>query len=296
MFKRIRFFIFFICVFVSCSSQRLYAQIPDSSRGEQIMRALAAAYPDWISRVEYRNRDWAVLLRGSWFYYAQGRLLPEELRDRAGDYDPQPFYTYIESLPPWRDPEPEEAERYRDSASRRRENPPRRSTHFYDALWMAHDRNESYDRVKSMRFLSKSVMVHYSIMDELALVEIRILAEAKSNSTIARWIREISTVSGWNWRNIAQTESRSFHAYGAAVDLLPAQTGGLETYWLWTAERNPQWWAVPYARRMHPPEAVIKIFEDNGFIWGGKWMFYDTMHFEYRPEILLLNNFTIKKY
>ena len=23
-------------------------------------------------------------------------------------------------------------------------------------------------------------------------------------------------------------------------------------------------------------------------MWGGEWMFFDTMHFEYRPEVLML--------
>ena len=32
--------------------------------------------------------------------------------------------------------------------------------------------------------------------------------------------------------------------------------------------------------------AIIAIFESEGFIWGGRWWHYDTMHFEYRPEIL----------
>ncbi len=32
----------------------------------------------------------------------------------------------------------------------------------------------------------------------------------------------------------------------------------------------------------------VAAFEDNGFVWGGKWPFFDTMHFEYRPEVLLL--------
>jgi len=31
---------------------------------------------------------------------------------------------------------------------------------------------------------------------------------------------------------------------------------------------------------------IIDIFERRGFIWGGKWSHYDTMHFEYRPELL----------
>ena len=32
--------------------------------------------------------------------------------------------------------------------------------------------------------------------------------------------------------------------------------------------------------------AALEIFERHGFIWGGKWYHYDTMHFEYRPELL----------
>jgi hypothetical protein len=35
------------------------------------------------------------------------------------------------------------------------------------------------------------------------------------------------------------------------------------------------------------PLEIIDIFERHGFIWGGKWYHYDTMHFEYRPELLI---------
>ena len=38
-----------------------------------------------------------------------------------------------------------------------------------------------------------------------------------------------------------------------------------------------------------PPDSFIEAFERRGFVWGGKWFYYDTMHFEYRPEILALN-------
>jgi hypothetical protein len=137
-------------------------------------------------------------------------------------------------------------------------------------------------------------MVHYSILEELALVEERILEAAKTSAEVRQWINRLDTLTGWNWRTIADTQSRSFHAYGAALDLLPRSYGGLQTYWLWTAENYPDWWAVPYERRSHPPEAVIRAFEEYGFIWGGKWLFFDTMHFEYRPEILLLSAMTFK--
>ncbi|MDD9945395.1 MAG: M15 family metallopeptidase [Myxococcales bacterium] len=34
------------------------------------------------------------------------------------------------------------------------------------------------------------------------------------------------------------------------------------------------------------PADVVQAFERHGFIWGGRWYHYDTMHFEYRPELL----------
>jgi hypothetical protein len=258
-------------------------------RAEQVMKALAAAYPDRLGPAELRDGDWAVLLRGVWYYYAEGRLLPEDVRDRAAEYDPQPFYHYLAELPPWKEPSTEDAARFRTMANRRSSNPPKRSHHFYDALWRAASREESYERVKSLRFLGATVMVHYAILEELALVEEKILAAAKTDAEVRAWIGGINSLSGWNWRSIAETESRSFHAYGAAVDILPKSPGGRETYWLWAARKKPEWWTVSYSQRVHPPHAVIKAFESLGFIWGGKWLFFDTMHFEYRPEILILS-------
>jgi hypothetical protein len=250
---------------------------------------LAAAYPGRISRVEFRGGDWALRLQDSWYYYAGGKLLPEALLEKAADYDPQPFYRYLAELPPWKEPDPEDAARFRAMTENRSQNPPRRSQHFFDDLWRAHNRAESYERVKSIRFFGSPVMVHYSIMEELALVEEQIREAAKTDPAVRQWAAGISTLDGWNWRSIADTHSRSFHAYGAAIDILPKSLGGKETYWLWAARTKPDWWNIPYSRRFHPPAGVIRAFESQGFIWGGKWLFFDTMHFEYRPEILLLN-------
>jgi hypothetical protein len=262
---------------------------PEITRAEQVMRALAAAYPRQIERAEFRNNDWAVLMRGTWYYYAGGRILPEDLRENAADFSSQPFYSYPEELPVWRNPTPEEQERYRNTSNNRSANPPRRSPHFFDDLWRAHDRNESYERVKTLRFLGLSTMVHYLILEELSLVEEHIFAAAKTDPQVQAWINSLSSLEGWSWRNIAETQSRSYHSYGLAIDLIPRSWGGRETYWLWTTRTRADWWNVSYNNRFHPPDAVIKAFEKFGFIWGGKWTLYDTMHFEYRPEILLLS-------
>ncbi|MDR2479589.1 MAG: M15 family metallopeptidase [Treponema sp.] len=262
-------------------------------RAEQVMKALAAAYPGRIERAEFRGGDWAVLLQGVWYYYTGGRLLPEELRNQAAEYDPQPFYNYLPDLPAWKDPSPEEAGRLRAVSNNRSRNPPKRSQHFFDALWRAGSRKESYERVKSLRFLGSTVMVHYTILEELAQAEELILARANTDPDVRNWVNSINTLDGWNWRSIADTQSRSFHAYGAAIDILPTSSGGKETYWLWAARTKPEWWNIPYSQRLHPPQPVIQAFESCGFIWGGKWLFFDTMHFEYRPEILLLSGMPV---
>jgi hypothetical protein len=71
------------------------------------------------------------------------------------------------------------------------------------------------------------------------------------------------------------------------VDLLMKAQPGKETYWQWTAAKGIDWRTVPPENRQSPPSAVIRIFEEQGFIWGGRWPWYDTMHFEYHPELLI---------
>jgi hypothetical protein len=78
-------------------------------------------------------------------------------------------------------------------------------------------------------------------------------------------------------RSVADTAQASMHAWGAAIDINPK----FADYWLWKAGRATGLSA--YVNRI-PPE-IVQIFERHGFIWGGRWMHFDTMHFEYRPEL-----------
>jgi hypothetical protein len=82
-----------------------------------------------------------------------------------------------------------------------------------------------------------------------------------------------------NWRTIAGTKRPSPHSWGIAIDL-NAQYGA---YWRW--QKSPTGTFILNLRRSYPGE-IVKIFEAQGFIWGGKWSHYDLMHFEYRPELL----------
>ena len=264
----------------------------EPSRAEVVLSAIKMAYPDRIRTVEFYDGDWTIVVYNERFFWADGRLLPEHLRHRAEEYSPLGFYNYPAALPPFAEASPEENARMREQEVRRLDTSipvMMRSPHFFDTLWRSRNRVEAWDNVKTIRFLGISVTVHYSILTQLSLVEQRILRLANTNTAVRRWVDSIRIVEGWGWRDIAQTQNRSYHAYGAAIDILPQNLGNQQTYWLWSSEYYPEWWNIPHTRRYHPPEEVIQIFESFGFIWGGKWARFDTMHFEYRPEILILN-------
>ena len=92
-------------------------------------------------------------------------------------------------------------------------------------------------------------------------------------------LAHIAKTSGtFVWRTVKGTERLSMHSFAIAIDVGVKEYGD---YWKWSSGgRRP----IPYRNRM--PLEVVEIFERHGFIWGGKWYHYDTMHFEYRPELL----------
>jgi hypothetical protein len=263
--------------------------IPPPTRAELVMKAIFEAYRDQIDKVEFQNDDWTILMKGKLYYYAGGRILPENYLDKADKYMPYQFYHYTEELPPWVERTPEEIERFKNWTKNRSQNKLQRSGFFLDELMSASTRAETENQLVRINFLGKTAKVHKIIQQKLVIIEERIKAAAKTDNVLQKWIDNLGSLEGYGWRYIADTHSRSYHAYGLAVDLLPKSLGGKQTYWLWTSQNREDWWNVSYKERYHPPEAVIKAFEANGFIWGGKWPLFDTMHFEYRPEVLYLN-------
>jgi len=265
----------------------LAAQPP--TRAELVMNALKEAYPDSIEKIEFRGDDWALLLNDTWYYYTEGKLLPENQIENADNFRSYQFYNYPAELPAWRERTAEETERFKNWTTRRNQNQFRRSVFFHDDLWQASTRAQTEKNIIVTNFLGKQTKIHKLIQDKLSNIETQIREAAKNDPQLQTWINNLAPVEGYGWRNIADTQSRSFHSYGIAVDLLPKNLGKQQTYWLWTSQYRDDWWNVSYNERYHPPAAVINAFEANGFIWGGKWPLFDTMHFEYRPEILILS-------
>lgn len=89
----------------------------------------------------------------------------------------------------------------------------------------------------------------------------------------------------FTWRDIANTHRLSMHSFGMTIDV----NAELTDYWQWDLikEGRPPNEDEILSYKNHLPLEIVSIFEKHGFIWGGKWQHYDTMHFEYRPELIL---------
>ncbi|OCX54626.1 hypothetical protein BEL04_10375 [Mucilaginibacter sp. PPCGB 2223] len=84
----------------------------------------------------------------------------------------------------------------------------------------------------------------------------------------------------FNWRPIAGTNRHSMHSFGMTIDL----NTDYSEYWQWECKCKNEDAVIRYKNRI--PQIIVDIFEKYGFIWGGKWYHFDTMHFEYRPELI----------
>jgi flavodoxin len=267
-------------------------------QAEDMVKLFAAAYGGRLGPAVFQDGDWTLEMDGVRWRYAMGRFLPQEDAGRAQDFRPQFLYRYSSEAPesteetsPWQDAANQIISRRPSGFSsvyRLSVNPGATRSPFFERIWQAPNRVEAFSRQKWINFLGRRVQVHTGIEAPLSRVEARIQALAKNNPEIQVWIENLQSITGWNWRNVAGSESRSFHAYGVAVDLLMKAQAGMETYWQWTAAKGIDWRSVPAEKRQNPPAAAIRAFEGQGFIWGGRWPRYDTMHFEYHPELLIL--------
>ncbi|MDD3462953.1 MAG: SH3 domain-containing protein [Sulfurospirillaceae bacterium] len=87
------------------------------------------------------------------------------------------------------------------------------------------------------------------------------------------YLKYVKNINGtFAYRNIAGTKRLSAHSYGIAIDLNTQHSA----YWKWDKQ---------YRFSNAIPKIIVDIFERYGFVWGGRWYHYDTMHFEYRPEL-----------
>jgi hypothetical protein len=246
----------------------------DDLKNDPRVRAFVLAYGQLIDSVTYGQDDVIFALGTQPIHFQDGRMLGEDRLDRVEECDPI-FYSY--SLEPLTEPPPllDESPTY--------------CTDVQESLWGQTDR-EIRSHGRSTTFLDHRMFVNHLLVDALAAVEREILDAAASDGSMAAWIDQLDITYSLMDRGIAGSPTRSHHAWGMAIDLVPKSYGRLNVYWRWSRVFNrDEWHRIPLDRRWSPPLGVVEIFERHGFVWGGKWPHFDNIHLEYRPEILIYN-------
>jgi len=252
------------CLLVACSvparAENFGAPPPELSRK---LDRLVRAYPDFLAS---HDDKWLMLKDSRRFAISDGRTDKsfDALIEHA-DIDDMFYRDYpagAAPAPPAKDFDPGRA----------------RFEPLFNAMYGDCEHGEVAPKLRSIAWLPKHHGGHVEIttvngVDKALEAVVRELDELPSG-----FMRYLVPSSGtYNCRKVAGSTVRSVHAWGAAIDINSAASD----YWLWSAsgKGEPVW-------RNRIPVQIVRIFEKHGFIWGGAWYHYDTMHFEYRPELL----------
>jgi hypothetical protein len=283
-------------------------QEPGDRKGELVLLSYKHSYPHRIGDIRYADGDWTVQVHSpppgdteraaaerageppSLFYWAGGRLLPPAERGNAAAWEPHDFTAYPAEP---RDPgtlgpgEIEELLRLGNAEARRAED--KRHRGFHGALYGGITRRDAERQLRRIDFLGRPLAVHQDMAEPLGRVGKTLSALSGKDPELAAFLAGIGQLGCYNWRPIRGTRRMSYHSWGLAVDLEPKNSGGQIIFWGWEQSHNPRWMLVSPENRWRPPLSLIRAFENEGFIWGGKWDLYDNMHFEFRPEFHELN-------
>lgn len=305
MLKKNIFLPIFILIIISfCKAQKINQKekLPNLENQKKILNEpeklsiFKKAYPDveFISEWQEDKNDWKISIitenRKTELYWNNGSLIPEsELPEKEKYWTLLYNYDYRKNLEDPANFSKEQIEAMKNFGSaERRKNDKGTPMFFFDAIYDSNSREKLESHIISINFLGFKVNVHQRMKNPLQKVEKKINELSKTDSEISDFLKSLGKNEGYFWRVIANTNRKSFHSLGIAIDIQPKYYGRKEVYWSWAKDKSPDTWMLtPLKDRWMPPQKIIDIFEDEGFIWGGKWAIWDNMHFEYHPELIL---------
>ncbi|WP_026884103.1 M15 family metallopeptidase [Clostridium akagii] len=153
-------------------------------------------------------------------------------------------------------------------------------------------RNRVYEILDEVYGRGRNAIEHNLKNTNLVYRKLQFNGNNKASASLQETFKEITAMVGksgniyssvfplngtYNYRLISGTNKFSPHAYGIAIDL----NRDRRDYWKWASREEGQKRLDVY------PKEVVDIFQKNNFVWGGKWGHFDTLHFEYRPEIIM---------
>jgi hypothetical protein len=229
---------------------------------EVYLDRLVKAYPDWIAS---RDNEYVVLRNGSRFAISDHRADKsfEDLLEHP-DIDDMFYVPYPAGSMPKPPPKNFDPGRVRFEP-------------LFTAMYGDCRRNEVTPKLQTIEWLSAHNGGRIAVTSVNAVDKALAAVSRELDTLSSDFIRFVVPTSGtYNCRAVAGSSVRSMHAYGAAIDLNVKYAD----YWRWSTNlKSPIW-------KNRIPTEIVRVFERHGFIWGGYWYHFDTMHFEYRPELL----------
>lgn len=286
--KLILTFLFFtlsFCAFAKKDPQR------------QLIDIIKDSYPDVKFKIDYikKYKDYKIEITlpdsetTHTLYWCDGKMLPENELVNKDNYLSILYEYPKEIIDPSTFTEAQKEELKNYGTVKNRRNAKGSSMFFFDILYSADSQKNVEKNIISVSFLGKGTRIHERIKTPLKNVEKKIKKLAETDASVKKFVDGMKSCDAYHWRLIDGTDRKSYHSLGTAIDVLPKRITG-EIFWSWARDKNPSgWYMTPLSRRWLPPDAVVKIFEEEGFIWGGKWAIWDNMHFEYRPDLIRYN-------
>lgn len=220
------------------------------------LQALVEAYPDFIERIA-DNR--VIFNDGTSLTYDDGRVKDFGTLLDDGDIEDMFFVPY--------DPSGNQPEYLHDAGRSRNEALFKK---MYGNSAAAVRRN-----LVKVAWFGKTV--DFTAINGAADSLRKVAAELEHYPQLKKYLASSGT---FYWRPVRGAKRLSAHSYGIAFDIAVPYSD----YWLWKNKNAGETDRIEYANRF--PRQIVEIFRRHGFIWGGAWYHFDTMHFEFRPEIL----------
>jgi peptidoglycan LD-endopeptidase CwlK len=226
---------------------------------------IASAYPDFILQID-RN---GILMRDStYFIWDDGLIKSDSLVLLRPDLEDMMKYNYLGDKTPNPPDSTQKAGRFRHEPF---------LMHMYGST-----EKEVKANLKSITWLPGITKKIFKVnkmngaADSLQKISIEL---TKLDSSLIKYVNPTGGI--FNWRQISGSDRISMHSLAIAIDINPK----FGHYWDWDMVNHGH---LKY-RNLYPME-IIRIFEKYGWIWGGRWYKYDTMHFEFRPELTINPN------
>lgn len=256
------------------------------------------AYPDveFNSKYDMEAGDWLIKVtsarlngthtKTTELYWSDSRFLPREELKNSENYRKM-LYLYSFKIPEPSEFTEDDIIRIKQfTSTENRRNGAIEPPFLYDAIYDTGTRESTEQQIVKIDFLTKSINIHKKIEAPMKRISKKIMALSKQPE-LQPFFSTLSRTDGYAWRSVRDTKSKSFHSLGLAIDILPRGYYQKVIYWGWQKQLRPDdWYLTPVSKRWTPPEKLIEAFAEEGFIWGGTWIVWDNMHFEYRPELI----------